>query len=384
MSALLHDPDIDNRLPCDALLLIGHLRSGGTQRVVSTVANAWAGQGLRLALATFDNPSNDFFPLDPRVRRYRIDVVSVSRFTHLFSWMRSIAALRRLMRETGSQIVVSFITPLNMLAIAAAFGLGRYVIVCERNDPTRQFHDAIWRVLRTLLYRFADRVTANSRGALDALGRVVPHRKLAFLPNPPPFGGKQIEQVRRMSVVLSVGRLTYQKGHDVLIDAFAQIASRTVGWTVTIAGDGELKSELAARARARSIEDRVHLVGVVPDPVPLFQSAAIFVLPSRYEGMPNALVEAMTCGLPVVVTDSSPGPLELLRHGINGLVVPGDNAPAMAEAIERLIRDATLRDRLGQAARASVTRFSFAETLDIWNDICGLSAAVMRRREPAA
>jgi glycosyltransferase involved in cell wall biosynthesis len=126
------------------------------------------------------------------------------------------------------------------------------------------------------------------------------------------------------------------------------------------------------------------LVGVVPDPVPLFQSAAIFVLPSRYEGMPNALVEAMTCGLPVVVTDSSPGPLELLRHGINGLVVPGDNAPAMAEAIERLIRDATLRDRLGQAARASVTRFSFAETLDIWNDICGLSAAVMRRREPAA
>ena len=123
-------------------------------------------------------------------------------------------------------------------------------------------------------------------------------------------------------------------------------------WRLAIVGGGPLEAELQALAAKLNIESSVDWIGQVSDPFPLLRGAEFFVLTSRFEGTPNALLEAMACGLPAVVSDASPGPCELIgpEDGA-GLIVPVEDAAATAEAIIRLASDEALRLRLGLAAR---------------------------------
>jgi glycosyltransferase involved in cell wall biosynthesis len=121
-------------------------------------------------------------------------------------------------------------------------------------------------------------------------------------------------------------------------------------WQLDVVGDGPLRAELEARVQALGIADRVELHGHRADPFPFLYRASVFVLPSRFEGMPNAMLEAMGCGLAVIASDASPGPLELIRHERSGLVAAHENIPALADAMRRMAQDASLRRRLAEAA----------------------------------
>jgi glycosyltransferase involved in cell wall biosynthesis len=112
---------------------------------------------------------------------------------------------------------------------------------------------------------------------------------------------------------------------------------------------------------------------VVTDPHAFYHAANFFVLPSRVEGTPNALLEAMSCGLPVIVSDGAPGPLELVEDGVTGLVVPVNDAAALAAALRRLASDGELRSRLGEAARARVSEYDLPRALAAWESVVGLS-----------
>lgn len=120
--------------------------------------------------------------------------------------------------------------------------------------------------------------------------------------------------------------------------------------------------------------------GCVTDPYPYYRAADIFVLASRHEGMPNALLEAMSCALPSIVTDASSGPLEYVSHEVTGLVVPSENSLALAAAMERLAGDNGLQRRLGLAAKARIGNDGFAQALKVWESV--LLFAPKECREP--
>jgi glycosyltransferase involved in cell wall biosynthesis len=136
----------------------------------------------------------------------------------------------------------------------------------------------------------------------------------------------------------------------VLLEAFARIARKAPAWQLDIVGDGPLRSQLQLQASALGVEAQTHFHGHVPDPFPLLYRASVFVLPSRFEGMPNSMLEAMACGLTVIVSNASPGPLELIRDEDTGLVFPVDDVDALAAAMCKVIEDALLRERLAEAA----------------------------------
>jgi glycosyltransferase involved in cell wall biosynthesis len=127
------------------------------------------------------------------------------------------------------------------------------------------------------------------------------------------------------------------------------------------------------RAEKLKITGRVDWHGVVRDPFIFYRAANIFVLPSRVEGTPNALLEAMSCGLPVIVSDGAPGPLELIEDGVTGLVVPVNDAAALAAALRRLASDEQLRHRLGMAARARISEYHLPQALVAWESVVGLT-----------
>jgi GalNAc-alpha-(1->4)-GalNAc-alpha-(1->3)-diNAcBac-PP-undecaprenol alpha-1,4-N-acetyl-D-galactosaminyltransferase len=165
----------------------------------------------------------------------------------------------------------------------------------------------------------------------------------------------------------------WDKAQDVLLDAFAQLGDEFDEWRLAFLGKGRLGGGLRARARSLGITKRVDWHGIVEDPHAFYRTARIFALPSRVEGMPNALLEAMSCGLPVVVSDGAPGPLELVEDGVTGLVVPVNDAAALAAALRRLAADESLRKRLGEAARERISEYDLSHALAEWEAVLGLA-----------
>ncbi len=405
MTKMRHAAPGANRV--DVLVVCSGLGPGGTERVVATLAGGWARQGRRVGVATLsDTP--DFYALPAAVVRQRVGGGPVHRqLVRVYRWLKPLFSrvsfslkpwarvagpvlqavamattyavifaearlLRRTIRGLGAATVVSFGAQTSLISILACRGTPCRVVVSERNDVMLQRVTPPVARLRYRLYERADRVTANSLGTLAALGKWVPTEKLRFTPNPvdiPPGTRKGPPPPSlRLPSILIVARLVEQKAHDVLLDALARLPAELGHWRLAIVGAGEKESALRRQAHDLGVAPRVDWHGLTTDPYGFYRHAQIFALPSRFEGMPNALLEAMSFGMPPVVTDSSPGPLELVKHGETGLVVPADDPDALAWALTELANRPDLRSRLGDAAQREVRRFSMDAALRAWEE----------------
>ena len=288
------------------------------------------------------------------------------------------ARLRELLVAQRPGRVLALLSKTNILCCAAAWDLPIHLVVSERNDPQRQQMDRLWRWLRCVYYRRADVVTANTEGVLEALQAMGDWRRLELLPNPLPAGvlHEDVEPVQEsLQEILAVARLVPQKGLDLLIRAFASLdPSLRAGWRVTLVGDGPERDRLQRLAQDLAVGECVVFEGFRSDPFSFMQRASIFALPSRFEGMPNALLEAMAAGLPAVVSDASPGPLEMVRDGVHGLVVPTENHRALARALQKLIEDGPSRQRLGAAARQKLLALDWSVVEPHWRSVLSLPA----------
>jgi glycosyltransferase involved in cell wall biosynthesis len=275
-----------------------------------------------------------------------------------------VSALRKLIRRHEPDVVLSFLGATNITTIASAIGLSSRIVISERNDPGRQELDEPWQSLRPIVYPVADIVTANSHGAIEEMRHYCAYEKLGYVPNPI----VELTGVNRprSNAVLFLARLVPQKGPDILIEAFAKFVPANPHWSLQIAGDGPMHSELKSRVRSLGIDDRVFFHGCVKDPTDLLSRASVFVLPSRFEGTPNALLEAMAARLACIVTDASPGPLRLIQNGVTGLVVKTEDADELAQALHDLAQDCELRQEFGQAAWERTNSFRLESVAQDW------------------
>ncbi len=353
-------------------LVIADLGSGGAQQVLSQLANHWAAEGRRVGVVTLAGPEGDFFKLDDRVTRIVIGGIgdAANPLDALRRNLRRIAALRSALRRFRGRTAIGFIGPMNVLLLLAARGLGYRVVLCERNDPARQSFGRAWDLLRRWLYRFADVVTANSRGALASMRAYVPSDRLVFLPNPVRRPGADPGTTGgREPVFLNVGRLHRQKGQDIAIAAFARIAAKLPGWRLVIVGEGSARVSLEQAIAAAGLHGRIELAGRVDDPFDWYRRASVFVFPSRHEGQPNALIEAMSSGLPVIVSEDVSAHRDLVTDGVEGLLVRGADAQALAEAMSALAEAPARRAAMGEAAARKVESYALDNVIAAWNAV---------------
>lgn len=283
--------------------------------------------------------------------------------------------LRRQFRSQRPHRVLALLTRTNITCCCAAWDLPIHLVVSERNDPALQLLPEVWQRLRPLAYRRADVVTANTAGVLTALDSMGAWQRLALLPNPLP--GAPVPAVgsaaSNATGFITVARLVPQKGLDVLVDALPRLSGAAAEWPVTLVGDGPERETLLQQAQDLGVSGRLSCLGFRSDPERFLAEAAVFVLPSRFEGMPNALLEAMAAGLAVIVTDASPGPLEVVEQGVSGLVVPSDDPVALAAAMESLASDPDRCRRMGDAARARIAALDWPQLEPLWRSILALS-----------
>jgi glycosyltransferase involved in cell wall biosynthesis len=241
-------------------------------------------------------------------------------------------------------------------------------VISERNDPTRQELQEPWRSLRPRVYPLADLITANSHGALRELTNYCPAEKLAYVANPIAIS-EEPSSAGRTSSILFLARLIPQKAPDILIEAFAQFARQHPEWSLEIAGDGAMGPELRTRVDALGLDRQVKFHGHVKDPTDLLARSRVFALPSRFEGTPNSLLEAMASGLACIVSDASPGPLTLVEHEKSGLVVRTDDPAALAEAFARLADDSDFQLEMATAARERTREFLIDSVAGQWETL---------------
>ena len=184
--------------------------------------------------------------------------------------------------------------------------------------------------------------------------------------NQPDIGVRERPPWFHRKNIVAMGRLAEQKGFDMLIEAFAPIARKFRDWGLTIFGEGSLRAELEERLGELGIKDSVHLPGNLRNPFDAIKHADLFVLSSRYEGFPNALCEAMACGIPAVSFDCPAGPSEIIRHGVDGLLVRVLDTDGLAEAMRLLIEDKNMRSKFGRSALNVLERFNPDKIFSKW------------------
>lgn len=295
--------------------------------------------------------------------------------------------LARAIRERRPDVVVCTAGGANVIAVAAhrlARSKARLVL-SERSSLRRgdrsSLRLAVELRLKRLAYRRADLVTAVSEGVADDLVELLAldRARVEVVYNPliaddlaahaaepvahPWFAGPE-------PVLLAIGRLVDIKDYPAMLDALGAIR-RTAAARLAILGDGPMRGELEARARALGLGDAVAFLGYDKNPYRYMKRARLVIQSSRAEGLPGALIQSLACGTPVVATDCDHGPREVVRDGVDGYLVPVGDPRALAERVIALLRDSALHQRFGAAGAAGARRFSIASSMQRYHAAIG-------------
>ncbi len=264
---------------------------------------------------------------------------------------------------------------MNVVTLLACRPLGVDTVVSERIDPSQQPLGRSWSWFRRRAYPSARALVVQTHAARRHLEAVMRGRPIYVIPNAidaANAAGPRGDSRRFAGGTLqlaAMGRLAPQKGFDLLIDAFAQAAASRPDWSLVILGEGPERQHLEEQIQLRGLEGRVRLLGWVADPNAVLGDCDAFVLSSRFEGFPNALLEAMALGLPAVAVDCPSGPADIIRNEVDGLLVPLGDVPALTTALRRLMSDEQLRHQLGREAVQVVERFSSERYYARWEAV---------------
>lgn len=356
--------------PKRIVLVTSSLGGGGAERVLLLLAGQWQQEGHVVEIVTLRRDSVREYdpPAGVKVRRLKLigERNPFWRPAHLFGlW-----TLRRALLAGRPHLVISFIDKLNAAVLLALTGTDVPVVATEHLAPWMNPLGGNWERLRKRVYRRARAVVSPTAAITDwfiasMLGR--------FETLPYPAKRYEPSEGEREKMVLGVGRLAPQKGFDLLIEAFAEIADEAIEWRLEIAGEGPERANLSRQILALGLESRAELLGQVSDAGALYSRAEIFALPSRHEAFPMVLCEALSAGCCVVAADCPTGPREIVADSAAGVLVSPESVNGLAGALRRLAADPKARETLRKAAvergraltgQAALTRWS--EALKRW------------------
>lgn len=309
------------------LFLLSSLETGGAERVGANLCSEWVAHGHVVTLMpTFRHATRiSVFPIDPRVRILPIAEICDGSV----GWLSKIAALRREIRVGEYDVVCSFLTNVNVLALVAAWGTGCPVVVSERTYPPAFDCGRVLSLARRVLYPRAAMVVMQTMDGLTWLNRTIPRALGTVLPNPlryplpnhPPHCEIADVVTPDRRVLLAVGRLSEEKRFGWLISQFAAVAGAHPEWSLVILGSGPEEETLAQIVCRSGLGHCVKMPGMTGNLDEWYRRAEAFVSVSRFEGYPNAIAEAVGYGLPSLAVDCLTGPSELIVDGENGILL---------------------------------------------------------------
>jgi glycosyltransferase involved in cell wall biosynthesis len=358
--------------------VIGSLAMGGAQRVGVHLVDEWVKRGWDVTLiVTYSGGGSPFYSVSPRVRLIYLADLAPKASSGLKGRLARLRSLRSILANDKPDIAVSFMTDANVAMMLASIGLGLRRIVSERTYPPRNSISRVAAWLRRLTYPRADLVVLQTTRGGQWLNDELPGAKGCVIPNPVVLPLPNLQPVLdpaalvppAAKLMLAVGRMADYKGFPILLSAFERLAEHHSDWHLVILGTGPDKGALETRVARSKVSYRIRLPGPAGNLAAWYRRSDLFVMPSLFEGFPNALLEAMAHGCTVVSFDCETGPSDIIRDGVDGLLVRevGD-VDALTAALERLLCDDQLRGALAKQAIAVCDRYSSESIMRMWDD----------------
>lgn len=335
---------------------IGGLSGGGAERVVCNLANYLADRGHEINVLTMSDDKSSY-TIDDRVLRVPL-LFEFERKNFIFnSVLRLCRFISYLWKSKVDAYVVMLPATTTMLLQLRRLTKAK-IIASERADPSK--YSSIQQKLLRLLAGKADGWVFQTREVCNWYGDYTSRAKVSIISNAinPEFI-RPVYKGERRKVIVSAGRMSIQKNQELLIRAFADISKDYPDYKLIIYGDGEKRSTLTAIVEELGIKDNVKLPGYTTNIGEKIKDAALFVLSSNFEGMPNALMEAMALGLPCISTDCDGGGARfLIENEKNGLLVPKGNVETLAAAMDRMLSDYAFAEQCGEEAHKICERLA--------------------------
>lgn len=361
---------------------INSLGKGGAERVVSLLANEFVKDGTEVVIAT-EWYAEEEYDVEPKVKRIHAGLSEIQEKGNRLAkqWYR-IHNLRMTLRQEKPDVILSFCAKANYRALMAATGTGIPVIASVRNDPKKDYVGTSKSIMNKLFLNKAAGCVFQTEEAQEFFDEVLQKKSLIICN---PVNEKYLKATRKTpeKKIVCVGRLVAQKNQMLLVNAFEKILERYPDYHLYLYGDGsddECKEELLQYVGSKEItlQDKksqtrirlgnyIHFMGLSSTLEKDMADAAMFVLPSNYEGMPNALMEAMALGLPVISTDCPCGGSRYwIEPGVTGQLVPVKDVDSMAEAIEYYIQNPTKAEEMGAKARQRLHEATVDKIFEQW------------------
>ena len=346
--------------------------AGGVERMSSTLMNEMVARGHEVFLFTWDEKNaTSFYELNPQIEWTKLDTGNPFQKADLKTKLGRFPKIRAHIKRIQPDIILGFQQAPFLSMKLASLGMDISVIAAERNAPTRLDHMSSGKYRHIIFnsFRLADGITIQCEEHKDGYPIYLRH-KMVTIPNPvfpAPCQAKPDGTDVKTKILLSVGRLSYQKSPDILIQAFAKITEDFPDWELHIAGDGEGRHIAKQAIAATNFNDRIKLLGAVKDTSNLYCKAHLFSLASRWEGFPNGIAEAQAHGLPCVAFEGCAGMNVVIRNGETGLLAEGNQGVAsLSKALKTLIKDDAKRALMGQKAVKEMGTYKPQKIYDIW------------------
>jgi len=335
------------------------LSKGGAERVITNLANHFI-SNYNITIVTNDKCKSEY-KLDKRIKHICIDKKNKNRVLSKLSKRRT-KILYDIINNENPDVIIAFLPEpsIRILSLKKYFK-DKKIIVSIRNNPKYEFPN-IFKYIRNYYYKFADKIILQS----DTYKLFLPNKlydKCVTIPNYIKKEFYNIKSDKKENLIISVGRLERQKNYKLLIDSFRMLNNN---YRLYIYGDGSLKNKLQKYINKYNLQDRVILKGIKNDINKEIIKGKLFVLTSKYEGMPNALLEAMSLSIPVITTNSSPVIPEVI-NGENGIIV--ENKKQLVFSMRILLNDEKKLEHIGKNAKKILDSFSEEEVLSKWNSL---------------
>lgn len=359
----------------DILFVISSLDAGGAERVAVNLSTHWVDVGYETALVTMASEKHDYYTLHKDVKRTALGLTGQSDnfISSLLENIKRVFVLRRVFKQYRPKVVVSFMTTNNVLTIFAALGLGCRVIVSERSHPPLTTASSFWNTLRSRTYGMADLVVVLAKEGREWILRNTRASEVVIIPNWVVWPMVSFEPkiapddllTDDCKIILTVGGPCDVKGHDLLLEAFSSVSNEYPDWKLAIVGaDDPALPELIEKF---GLEDRTVCTSRIGNVSDWYKKAEIYVLSSRTEGFPNALLEAMASGCAPIAFDCDTGPRDILVNNENGLLVNATDVEGLGEGLRELMSDEAKRTQFGQQASLVQSTFSVKSIQGQWD-----------------
>jgi len=345
------------------LFVINDLGPGGAEKVLVNIANNFIKRGYSVSVILFSN-EEVFYKVDKSIKLIYIhySLITIPIIKYFNTVITIVNSLVKAFKHEDPDIIISFNTVTNIYSTIAARIARKKIIVSEHTNYDRNSSDIIG-YTRRIVYPLSNAVVVLTNHDYEKYNF---HKNVYVIPNPLILENKY-QSISRKKIILGVGRLIDLKGFDLLIQAFSKVNANE--WKMIILGVGPKKKELKELVTKFNLDDKIQFLGVTKEIEQYYKSASIFVLPSRTEGFPNALCEAMGYGCACVAFDCLTGPRDIINDGVDGILVKPENITDLTCAIQKLVDNPELRLSFGSKAKNIVKRLDINILSKKWVNI---------------